>query len=179
MATSGTRRANATRRFEELDVRVRRTLSTVGVTALRASLGIVFIWFGLLKVFDVSPVSELVARTVYWFDPDVVVPSLGVFEIAVGTLLLTGRWLRTALALFATQMLGTFLVFLVLPEVAFRNSNPIMLTVEGEFVVKNLVLLAAAMVVGARVGPLKRPRMGIPAVPRDSGPTRQAADRSI
>jgi putative oxidoreductase len=149
----------------------------VGVTALRVSLGMVFVWFGFLMVFDVSPVSELVARTVYWFDPDMVVPALGAFEIAVGTLMLTGKWLRTALALFAAQMLGTFMVFLVLPEVAFRNGNPILLTVEGEFVVKNLVLLAAGMVVGARVGPLKRRRMGIPDVPRGSGPTRLAAGR--
>jgi putative oxidoreductase len=54
------------------------------------------------------------------------------------------------LALIA-QMLGTFLVFLLLPEVAFQDGNPLKLTVEGEFVLKNLVLLSAAMVVGAEV----------------------------
>jgi len=117
----------------------------------------VFVWFGLLKIFDVSPVSDLVAQTVYWFDPDVVVPALGAFEVAVGTLLLLGKWLRTALALFAAQMLGTFLVFIVLPDVAFRDGNPLLLTVEGEFVAKNLVLLAAGMVVGARVRPVRQP----------------------
>jgi uncharacterized membrane protein YkgB len=93
---------------------------------------------------------------VYWFDPDVVVPALGVFEVIVGSLLLSGKLLRTALALFAAQMLGTFVVFIVLPEVAFRDGNPFLLTVEGEFVVKNLVLLTAGMVVGARVRPIRR-----------------------
>ena len=53
--------------------------------------------------------------------------------------------------MFAAQMLGTFLVFLIVPDVAFRDGNPFLLTVEGEFVVKNLVLLAAGMVVGSRV----------------------------
>jgi putative oxidoreductase len=143
--------------FDEL---VRSFLGRVGIAALRLSVGIVFVWFGLLKVFDVSPVADLVARTVYWFDPDVVVPALGVFEMAVGALLIANRWLRLALALFAAQMLGTFLVFLILPDIAFRNGNPLLLTVEGEFVVKNLVLLAAGMVVGTRVRPLRARSLG-------------------
>jgi len=157
VATISERKKNAVRRFDGVDDRIRKALDTVGITALRVSVGLVFVWFGLLKIFDVSPVSDLVAQTVYWFDPDVVVPALGAFEVAVGTLLLLGKWLRTALALFAAQMLGTFLVFIVLPDVAFRDGNPLLLTVEGEFVAKNLVLLAAGMVVGARVRPVRQP----------------------
>src|SRR5215204_3572776 len=53
------------------------------------------------------------------------VSPLCVFEIAVGTMLLLNRWLRIALVLFAAQMLGTFLVFVILPEVAFRHGNPL------------------------------------------------------
>ena len=151
MASLDDRITGATRRFDQVDERVRGFLATTGVTALRISIGLVFVWFGLLKVLDVSPVSDLVATTVYWFDPDLVVPALGAFEIVVGALLIWGRWLRVALALFAGQMLGTFLVFLIVPDVAFRDGNPFLLTVEGEFVVKNLVLLAAGMVIGSRV----------------------------
>ena len=151
MASLNKNVAPATTRFSEADARIRTFLGSAGVTALRISIGLVFIWFGLLKVLDVSPVSDLVERTVYWFDPDFVVPALGAFEIAVGTLLVLNRSLRVALALFAAQMLGTFLVFLIVPDVAFRDGNPFLLTVEGEFVVKNLVLLAAGMVVGSRV----------------------------
>lgn len=91
------------------------------------------------------------ARTVYWFDPEVIVPALGAFEIVVGALLIANRFLRLALALFAAQMLGTFSVLLLLPTVAFQDGNPFLLTVEGEFVVKNLVLIAAGMVVGSKV----------------------------
>jgi uncharacterized membrane protein YphA (DoxX/SURF4 family) len=157
VATISERTGNAVRRFEGVDARIRTALNSVGIAALRMSVGLVFVWFGLLKIFDVSPVSDLVAQTVYWFDPDVVVPALGVFEVVVGGLLLLGKALRTALALFAAQMLGTFLVFIVLPDVAYRDGNPLLLTVEGEFVVKNLVLLAAGVVVGARVRPVRRP----------------------
>jgi len=49
------------------------------------------------------------------------------------------------------QLVGTFLVFVQLPNVAFQDGNPLKLTVEGEFIVKNVVLLAAAMVVGSQL----------------------------
>jgi uncharacterized membrane protein YkgB len=116
----------------------------------------------LLKIFEVSPVSELVARTVYWVDPDIIVPVLGVFEVTVGVLLLLGRALRLTLLLFVAQMVGTFLTFFVLPEVTFRDGNPFLLTVEGEFVVKNLVLISAAMVVGTTVRGAKAARRATP-----------------
>lgn len=123
-----------------------------GVTALRISLAVVFIWFGLLKVFGVSPVVDLVASTVYWVDPDWFVPALGVVEILVGLGLAVRRLLRLVLLVLAGQMVGTFLVFVLLSGIAFQEGNPLKLTVEGEFVIKNLVLLAAGMVVGASIG---------------------------
>jgi uncharacterized membrane protein YkgB len=123
-----------------------------GVATLRISLAVVFIWFGGLKVFGVSPVVELVASTVYWVDPDWFVPALGVVEILVGLGLAARFWLRVVLLVLAGQMVGTFLVFVLLPEIAFQDGNPLKLTVEGEFVIKNLVLLAAGMVVGASIG---------------------------
>jgi uncharacterized membrane protein YkgB len=123
-----------------------------GVPTLRISLAIVFIWFGALKVLGVSPVVDLVASTVYWVDPDWFVPALGVVEILVGLGLAARRWLRLVLLVLAGQMVGTFLVFVLLREIAFQDGNPLKLTVEGEFVIKNLVLLAAGMVVGASIG---------------------------
>lgn len=118
---------------------------------LRWALAITFIWFGALKVFDVSPVSDLVASTVYFIDPVWFVPTLGVVEILVGLGLLLRVWLRLVLAVMFLQLVGTFLVFFLLPDVAFQGGNPLLLTTEGEFVVKNTVLLGAAMVVGARL----------------------------
>jgi uncharacterized membrane protein YkgB len=59
--------------------------------------------------------------------------------------------MRLTLLLFVAQMVGTFPTFLILPNVTFRHGNPLLLTVEGEFVVKNLVLIAAALVVGTTV----------------------------
>jgi uncharacterized membrane protein YkgB len=122
-----------------------------GITTLRISLAVVFIWFGALKVFGVSPVVDLVASTVYWVDPDWFVPALGVVEVLVGMGLAARFGLRLVLLVLALQMLGTFLVFVLLPELTFQDGNPLKLTIEGEFVLKNLVLLASAMVVGASI----------------------------
>lgn len=137
--------------IDRLDVTITAFLRRWSIPALRVSLGLVFVWFGAMKVFDVTPVADLVANTVYWFDPAWVVPALGVFEVVVGIGLLFRIALRLVLGLFAVQMVGTFLVLALLPEVAFDSGNPLLLTVEGEFVVKNLVLLSAGMVIGATV----------------------------
>lgn len=139
------------RRFDQLDARVVGLLRRHGITALRVSLGGVFIWFGGLKIAKVSPVADLVSRTIYWVDPSWFVPLLGAVEVLIGVGLLLGRALRTILLLFWGQMLGTFLVLVIRPDIAFQRGNPLFLTVEGEFVIKNLVLLAAGMVVGSTV----------------------------
>ena len=137
--------------FDRLDRMVVTALQRWSVPILRISLGIVFLWFGALKVFGVTPVADLVAATVYWVDPEWFVPLLGVVEMLVGAGLILRRAMRTILAVFLAQMAGTFLVLIFLPDVAFQDGNPLKLTVEGEFVIKNLVLLAAGLVVGATV----------------------------
>jgi putative oxidoreductase len=151
---SRTSRPEVREKAQRVDARLRPLLDRIGVPLLRISLGVVFLWFGLLKIFDVSPVSGLVASTIYWFDPDLVVPALGAVEVFVGACLLAGRLMRIALPLLVLQMAGTFLVLVLLPGVAFRDGNPLLLTVEGEFVVKNLVLLSSGLVVGSRLAPL-------------------------
>jgi uncharacterized membrane protein YkgB len=137
--------------YDSIDRRISSLLRRWSLPALRVSLGVVFVWFGALKIAGATPVTDLVADTVYWFDPDWVVPMLGWAEVVVGAGLVLRIWLRGVLALFVAQMAGTFLVLVIQPEVAFRDGNPLLLTVEGEFVIKNLVLLSAGLVIGATV----------------------------
>ena len=114
---------------------------------LRLSLGVVFLWFGALKVAGVSPVTELVAGTVPWFDPSWFVPLLGIVESALGVALIGGWWSAAVGTLLAAHLAGTFLVMLMQPSVAFQHGNPLLLTTDGEFVLKNIVLLSAALMV--------------------------------
>lgn len=122
-----------------------------GIWLLRICLGAVFIWFGALKVSGHSPVVALVAAAVPWFPPETFVPFLGVWEILVGAGLLFRVALRLTLLLFWLQMAGTFLVLVLRPDIAFQGGNPLLLTTEGEFVIKNLVLISAGLVVGSTV----------------------------
>jgi uncharacterized membrane protein YkgB len=117
------------------------------VPLLRLSLGLVFLWFGVLKVIGASPVTDLVAGTMPWFDPSWFVPLLGIIESGLGVALIAGRWLPAVGALLTAHLAGTFLVLLMQPYAAFQHGDVLLLTTDGEFVMKNLVLLSAALVV--------------------------------
>lgn len=137
--------------YNRVDKRVAGFMSHYGVTILRLALAVIFIWFGALKIFGVSPVNDLVGTTVYWVDPGWFVVFLGVWELLIGIGLLFRFALRLTLLLLFVQLAGTFLVFVFQPEVTFVRGNPLLLTVTGEFVVKNLVLIAAGIVIGGTV----------------------------
>lgn len=137
-------------RFESLDKKIAGLMSRWSIPLLRISLGIVFVWFGALKIFDVSPAADLVAATVYFVPPDLFVPVLGVWEVLIGLCLISRRFIRLGLFLLFAQMPGTFLPLVLLPDVTFATV-PHTLTVEGQYIVKNLVLIGAAFAVGGTV----------------------------
>jgi len=137
--------------LDRTDVAVAGLMEAFGVTTLRVALAVVFIWFGALKVAGQSPVEDLVADTAYWADADFFIVFLGVWEIIIGVSLLLGVALRLVLLLFFAQMLGTFLTVIIHPGRVFEDGNPLLLTVTGEFIVKNLVLIAAGIVIGSTV----------------------------
>ncbi|MBI1277429.1 MAG: DoxX family membrane protein [Anaerolineaceae bacterium] len=127
-----------------------------GVTLLRISVGIVFLWFGVLKFIPgLSPADELATRTISVLTlgivpPDISRPVLAAWECLIGLGLLSGRFLRATLLLLFVQMMGT-----VTPLVLFPNETwthfPIVPTLEGQYILKNMVLITAAIVIGATV----------------------------
>ncbi|MEU5691938.1 DoxX family protein [Actinosynnema sp. NPDC020468] len=130
------------------DVAVRRTrvLDRYAMPALRWAIGLVFVWFGLLKVIGESPVAELVKATLPFVPGGFLLPALGWFEIALGLVLVWGRFRGPALTVAAAHLVGTFLVFLQAPGMVVVGGNPLLLTASGEFVLKNLVLICALAV---------------------------------
>jgi len=97
-----------------------------------------------------SPAAELVRNTVYWFPPDIFIPLLGYWEIAIGVCLLFRPLIRVAILLLFLQMPGTMLPLVLLPDVCF-TSVPFGLTIEGQYIIKNLVLISAGIVIGGTV----------------------------
>jgi len=140
---------------EQIDRRLTLWMQAHGHTVLRLGLGLVFVWFGAPKLFPgLSPAEDLVAATVPWFDPDWFVPLLGCVEMLIGFCLWRCRWLRVGLVLMAGHMVGTVLPLFTLPEIAWA-SFPVA-TLEGQYIIKNVVLVAGAMVLGGSAVPPRR-----------------------
>jgi uncharacterized membrane protein YphA (DoxX/SURF4 family) len=135
----------ALRQAEALNQRLAPTL-------LRMALAVVFVWFGALKFTGASPVRALIGATLPFLDPDIAVPALGGIEIAIGLALAVGVLPRVTLLVMAGHLTGTFLTF-VTASALMWGSNPLMLTSDGEFVVKNLVLITAGLVLIAVLTP--------------------------
>ena len=137
--------------YDELDIFITKFMSKWGITFLRYSLGLIYIWFGILKPFGLSPAQELVENTVYWFDnPKTFVPILGWWEVVIGLTMCIKPLIRVSIFLLFIQMPGTFLPLILLPEVCFNNF-PFGLTLEGQYIIKNLIIISAALVVGSTV----------------------------
>jgi len=137
--------------FDRVDSSVTRLMARYGVTLLRIGLGVVFLWFGALKLIPgLSPAEDLVRHTIYFVDADLFLPVLAIWEMAIGIGLLIGRYLRITLLLLFLQMGGTALPLLLLPEVVWTEF-PFGLTLEGQYIIKNLVITGSAIVIGGTV----------------------------
>jgi hypothetical protein len=108
---------------------------------------------GLPKLFPgLSPAEPLIKDAFDWlpFSADLLVRLIGAMEIAIGIGFLITPLLRLTLLVMAFQIVGTLSPMVLAPERVFQVF-PIALTMEGQFMVKNAVLIAAALVVGATV----------------------------
>ena len=145
--------ADSYRRTEQ---RVVEWMAASGIVLLRVSLGIVFVWFGALKfVPGLSPAERLAGETMARLcfglvDPKVAVIVLAFWETAVGLFLVLGIHLRVALVLLLLQMAGTLTPLALFPSVTFARF-PFEPTMEGQYILKNLVLISAAIVIGGTV----------------------------
>jgi putative oxidoreductase len=144
----------------EWDEIVLAALHRRSIPTLRVALGLVFIWFGALKVFGVSPIIPILRETYTFLPLPVLGFSLGIWEILIGSGLLCKRALRATLGLLCLHMSGTFMALWFAPAVFFNGGNPLVLTASGEFVAKNIVLLTAGLVIaGYEVTPRARKRV--------------------
>jgi len=143
-------------RLDRLDKNLTAHMARHGITLLRLSVGIIFLWFGFLKFFPgLSPAEDLAARTIQvlsfgWVPPPMALTLLAVWECAVGLGLILGVYLRATLLLLWLQMAGTITPLFIFPQEVF-SQLPYAPTLEGQYIIKNLVLVSAGIVVGATV----------------------------
>ncbi|MDQ6824949.1 MAG: DoxX family protein [Candidatus Eremiobacteraeota bacterium] len=150
-SSSGATSGRIPKRIVRLDRKFIEFTRRYSMTVLRVALGVVFVWFGALKIFGVSPVADLVAKTAYFLPPKPTVFGMGVLEVLIGIGLLTAFAIRVTMLLFFVQMFATFLTVVTQPHLVFQDSNPLELSVFGEFLAKNLVLIAAGFAIVSSV----------------------------
>jgi len=168
-SSSGNRLAQQLDRVAVLENRVVAAIRPFTLPGLRVALGMLFIWFGALKVAGASPVAAIVSGTLPFADPTLTVLVLGGVELVLGAALVFGVAVRLVLPVLAGHLTGTFLTFVMLPELMFRDGNPLLLTESGEFVVKNLVLIGATVVLMAHTRTEVRPPAPLQ-TPHSTGP---------
>ncbi|KQR90886.1 hypothetical protein ASG01_15055 [Chryseobacterium sp. Leaf180] len=128
-----------------------------GIVILRVSLGAVFFWFGFVKFFPNLSLAEAIAsKTIFalsdgfdgFIDKNISMPVLAIWECAIGIGLLSGRFMKITLFLLYLQMIGT-----LTPLIIFRNETWsgvfLVPTLLGQYIIKNVVLISAGIVIGA------------------------------
>jgi uncharacterized membrane protein YkgB len=142
-------------KLQKLDQQIADFMQRWGILALRISLGIIFIWFGILKPLGMSPAAPLVIATVKWMpflSPQSWVGVIGIWEVAIGVFFFFNGTLRIAIGLLALQMVGTFMPLVILPGATFQEGYYLLApTMEGQYIIKNLLIISAAMVIGGTV----------------------------
>jgi uncharacterized membrane protein YphA (DoxX/SURF4 family) len=142
--------------LDRIDIRLTQWMAKYGIVLLRVSLGVVFFWFGVLKFFaGLSPAQELATRTIErltfgMIGAGVSIPVLATWECLIGVGLISGIFMRTTLLLLFLQMLGTITPVFLFPGEVFTRI-PYAPTLEGQYIIKNLVLISSGLVIGATV----------------------------
>ena len=148
--------ANMWSKADAIDARITRWMAAQGIRLLRISLGVVFLWFGALKFFaGLSPAQDLATRTISTLTFGRIAPGtalllLATWECLIGLGLILGVFMRATLLLLWVQMLGTVTPLIFFPRETFAQI-PYAPTLEGQYIIKNIVLVSAGIVIGATV----------------------------
>lgn len=131
-------------RYLEIEEKLSNYLTFRSIDLLRYSMAVIFLWYGLLKVFGESPANELVLHALR-SENHLFIVLIGVWEAVIGGLLFFRKFLRLGLILMFLHFPGTFLPLIMKPDACF-TSIPFGLTLEGQYIFKNLILIAAGLV---------------------------------
>ncbi len=142
--------------YNKIDDGITAFMIKYGILFLRISVGIVFIWFGVLKFFpNLSPAQDIATNTINkltfgLINSNITIIFLAIWETLIGIGLIFGKYLRVTLFLLFLQMIGTMTPLLLFPSETFTQF-PFAPTLEGQYIIKNLVLISAGLVVGTTV----------------------------
>lgn len=131
-------------------------MGKIGIPLMRVSIGIIFFWFGALKFFDgMSPAQTLAIETIDLmtfgiFTERVIIYGLASWEVLIGIGMLFNLYIKQTIILLFLQMAGTFMPVFLFPGEVF-NIFPYSLTLEGQYIIKNLVVISGAIIIGGKL----------------------------
>lgn len=142
--------------LEKLDDQIIHILRRISVPISRIALFTVFFWFGILKIIGTSPanpmVMDLMHKTIPFMTWDVFIVLFSIYEMIIGICFLIPRLERLAIALLMPHMIMTMLPLILLSDMTWQGfMTP---TLEGQYIIKNLVIISAAVGIAAHLHPL-------------------------
>jgi len=139
--------------LKKLDHLIISILQKIWQLLARLSLFIVFFYFGFLKVIGLSPATPLVEalfqKTISFLTFNFFIKFFGLFEMLIGLTFIIPRLERLAIFLLIIHMITTFLPLFLLPQITWQKF--LVPTLEGQYIIKNLVIIALALVIGAHL----------------------------
>ncbi len=124
----------------------------------RWAIFIVYAWFGALKVVGESPANPLVAalqqRTLPFIPFETFIVLFGIYEVVIGATFLKRGWERLAIVLMAAHMVTTLMPLVLVPAATW--SGFLVPTLEGQYIIKNVALIALAIGIASRLAPMQR-----------------------
>ncbi|WP_152055437.1 DoxX family membrane protein [Aliarcobacter butzleri] len=122
------------------------------IKLMRLSLGIIFVWYGMLKFFPtLSPAEDLAIKTIdimffHMIDGSLSIKLLAILEVAIGIGFLSGYYTKLVTIIFLGHMLCTFAPLFILPELSFTHA-PYAFTLVGQYIVKNIVFILVGVMI--------------------------------
>lgn len=143
--------------IEKIDTKVIGWLGRIFIPFARLALFIVYFWFGILKVFNSSPAgplaNALTAKTIGVQNFSVAFHTLGLVECLIGILFLFPKATRIVIPLLFLHLIIVCSPLVLVPHLAW--SHFLVPTLDGQYIIKNVIIGALAIGIAAQTKPLK------------------------
>lgn len=141
-----------------IDTYLIRHLHKLEVPLARFAIFVVYFWFGILKILDLSPAKPLVQALfseTLWFIPfEPFYIMFSIFEMGIGLLFLVRGAERLAVLFIFLHLITTMLPLIFLSNITWQGV--FVPTLEGQYIIKNVLIAASAVVVGSKLVPMKK-----------------------
>lgn len=142
--------------IERFDIKIIKGLGRLEVPLARSAIFIVYVWFGSLKLLGVSPATPLVhalfEKTITFVPFEIFYTCFSLFEVMIGVLFLVRGLERVAIFLLGLHLITTLMPLIFLPDITWQGF--LIPTLEGQYIIKNVLIAASAVVVGCRLMPV-------------------------